>query len=149
MAVGKHLAKNRKWRRPRRRDLSDHGVEIKTQIGIVFARELLHAVVIGKAGHVKIAKAAIARGKQRALEQRRAHTMALPRPLNGECSLRLATGWRAYDAQLGGPAQYIIDEEAVDDRIETECELRRNSFATAPAKRLRRLLVSRRSRWSR
>ena len=102
---------------------SHYCAKIKMQIGLVFACELLHALVLCKAGHVQVPKATIAGGEERALEERRPDAMALPGVFNRECRFRLCPPRRADGAQLGGTAQHIADKEAVNDRIEPKCEL--------------------------
>ena len=56
----------------RRFHFADDAAEIEGQLGVEFARELLHAPVLGQAGHVQMPKAAVARGEQGAAQQRRA-----------------------------------------------------------------------------
>ena len=97
----------------RRLDLADDAAEVEAQLGVELARELLHALIVGEAGHVQRLDAAVARGQQRALEQRRADAVALPGLLDAEGGLGLARERRAERAQLGRAAQHAVDEEAV------------------------------------
>ena len=103
-----------------RRDLADHVAEIEAQLGCEFARELLHAAVVGEAGHVQRLDAAVAGGEQRAVEQRRADAVALPLGFDGEGGLGLARERGPERAQLGRAAQHAVDEEAVDHRVQAE-----------------------------
>src|ERR1700730_2332631 len=84
VAVGHELAKERQRRRMRRLTLLLDGAEIEAQLGLELARELLHARIARKARHVHELDAAIARRQQRALEQRRADAVALPRRLHSD-----------------------------------------------------------------
>src|SRR5580700_4215779 len=89
VAVGHHLAHDRKRGRARRLDLADDAAEIERQLGVELAGELLHAPVLGETGHVQELDAAVARGEQRAVEQRRADPVALPGLFDAEGGLRL------------------------------------------------------------
>src|SRR5438128_9106594 len=113
MAVGKNFAQQRKRGRSRCGNFPDDAREIETEFGIVFARELLHSLVVGKARQMQEFQAAVARGEQRAFEQQGADAVALPWLFDRECGLRSARG--SERSQLGGSAQRTIDEEAVDD----------------------------------
>ena len=53
VTVGHRLAHQRQGRRARRIDFADHAAEIERQLGVEFARQLLHAPVIGEAIHVQ------------------------------------------------------------------------------------------------
>src|SRR5581483_5128632 len=97
----------------RRVDFSDHAAEIERQVGFELARELLHALVFGKAMHLQPLDAAVARGEERALEERRADPVALPRLLDAEGGFRLARQWSADAPQLGCAAQNAVDEESM------------------------------------
>ena len=44
-------------------DFADDALEVESQFGVEFARELLHAAVLGHARHVQMPVAAIARGQ--------------------------------------------------------------------------------------
>jgi len=123
VAVSDDLAEHRKRGRSGRRDLAYDCIEIKPQIRIVFAGELLHALVICEAGHVKVTKTAVASCEERALQQCRSHAMALPWLFNRERGLSLAARWGADGTQLGRPVQYVVHEESVNERIETEGKL--------------------------
>ena len=50
----------------RRIDLAHHATEVETQLGVEFARKLLHPAVIGQARHVQMSYAAIAGGERAA-----------------------------------------------------------------------------------
>jgi hypothetical protein len=118
MAVGHEFAHHRQRRRPRRCDFADDAAEIERQLGVELARKLLHALVIGEARHVQQPDAAIARGEQRAAEQRRTDAMALPRLLHAQRRLRLARKSCTQGPQFRDAAQNAVDEEAVHDGVE-------------------------------
>ena len=42
-------------------DLAHHAFEIEREFGVEFAGELLHAAIVGEAGHMQMPEAAIAR----------------------------------------------------------------------------------------
>src|SRR3977135_4554715 len=93
--------------------VSPESAEIEAQLGLELARELLHARIARKARHVHELDAAIARRQQRALEQRRADAVALPRLLDAEGDLGHARKSRAQRLELGDAAQDSIDQEPV------------------------------------
>src|SRR5262249_23206965 len=68
-------------------------------------------------------EAAVAGGEQGALEEQRAHAMTLPLLLDREGGLPLAPCSRSHRAQLGSASQHTVDEEAVNNGINAECEL--------------------------
>ena len=99
-------------------DFADHAAKVERQLGVELARQLLHALVLGEAGHVQQAKSAIARGKQRAPQQRRADAVALPRLLDTQRRLGLAREVRAKRPQFGAGAHHAVDKAAVHDGVE-------------------------------
>src|SRR3974390_2871695 len=121
--VGNDLAHQRDWRGPRSGDLAHDGAEIEAELGVILARQLLHALVVGKTCHMEELEPAVARSKQGALEQHRADPVTLPRLLDREGGLALATNDRSYRTQLGDSAQYAVDKETMNDGIDAECEL--------------------------
>jgi hypothetical protein len=59
-------------------DFADDAAEVEGELCVEFARELLHAPVVGQASHVQLAIAAITRSQQGPAQQRRADAVALP-----------------------------------------------------------------------
>ena len=99
-------------------DLADDAAEIEGQFGVELARQLLHAPVLGKAGHMQQPESAVAGGEQGVAKQRRADAVTLPRLLHADGGLRLVRKTQAQRPQLGGPANHSIDEKAVHDGVE-------------------------------
>ena len=104
-------------------DFADDAAEVEGQFGVELARELLHAAVLGQAGHVQQTKAAVARGEQRAAQQRRADAVALPRLLDADRGFRLAGKAHAELPQLRGAAHHAVDEKAVHDGVERKRQI--------------------------
>src|SRR5262245_17809752 len=102
----------------RRFELAHDGAEIEAQLGVELARELLHAAVVGEARHVEELEPAVARGQQRARQQRGADAVALPGMFDAERRLGFAVETGAERPQFTGAAQHAVDEEAMDDAIE-------------------------------
>src|SRR5262249_48516989 len=120
LAVGKDFAHQRERRRPGGSDLPYDARKIEAQLGIVFAGELLHALVVGEARQVQEFEAAVARGEQRALEQHGTDAVALPWLLDREGGLGLTCHGRSDRPQLRCAAQRVVDEETMDERIDAE-----------------------------
>ena len=64
--------------------------------------------------------AAVARGEQRAVEQRRADAVALPGAFDAERGLGLAREGRSQRAQFGCAPQHAVDEKPVHHRAQPE-----------------------------
>ena len=88
--------------------------------GIVFAGELLHALVVGEARHVQELEATVARGEQRALEQHGTDAVALPWFLDRERHLGFTRHGRSDLPQLRRAAKRLVDEEAMNKRVDAE-----------------------------
>ena len=65
-------------------------------------------------------EANVARGEQRALEQHGADPVALPRPLDRERDLGFTRHGRSDLPQLRSAAQRVVDEEAMNKRVDAE-----------------------------
>src|SRR5216683_2796969 len=118
MPVGEEFSHHRDRRRARRLHLADNAAEIKTELGVKLARKLLHTLVLGKAAHVQQLDAAIARGEQRAIEQRRSDAMTLPRLLDAESGLGLLRQLAPERPQFGGATHDSVDKETMDHGIQ-------------------------------
>src|SRR5262249_24590506 len=94
------------------------GFKLERKLGVEFARQLLHAAIVGEAGHVQEAESAVARRQQSAAEQRRTDAVTLPRLFDAERRFRFARRARAKRTQFGGATHRSADEEAVDDGVE-------------------------------
>src|SRR5271166_6965222 len=89
--------------------LADHRSEIKGQLGLEFAGQLLHALVFHEAADLQALDPAVARDEQAAFEQRRADTQALPLLLDAEGDLGLAP----VEPQISGAAKHSVHEKGV------------------------------------
>src|SRR5215468_6590890 len=120
VAVGQNLAHERERRRPRCSDLADDAAKIEAQLGVKLARQLLHALVVGEAGHVQELEATVARREQRALEQHGTDPVALPWFLDRERHLGFTRHGQSDLPQLRGAAKRLVDEEAMNKRVDAE-----------------------------
>src|SRR5262249_16481752 len=84
--------------------------------------ELLHALIVGKTGHMNELDAAVAGREQRALKKLRTYAMALPRLLDGECGLGFMGERGTERAQFGGASQNTVAKKAKQNRVQPKAQ---------------------------
>ena len=149
LAVGDHFAHHRKRGRARRRDFADHAAEIEAEIGIEFARQLLHAAVVCQTIHLQKLDASISGSQQRAGQQLGTDAVTLPVLFDAERRFGRFAGTGRRSGAIRLHRAMSVDEKAVHDGIEQNRAVDMvadMASDTAPPKRLRRHAASSRNR---